>query len=190
MNETFQLRPNQNKALKLSIDNDFQSGIHFHATGTGKSWIAMNIIHNYNTKYPKHNILWICEKKSILIEQFDIKNVKQRNFLNIINRFNVLNFSDYKLDNWYNSVNSSKFWNKPFLLIINRSYLTSNNKYNNIKLPIHLIIHDECHSIINNSTKTFYNYILNNNFNKLYIYIYIYLVSILNLLTIITYCIF
>lgn len=165
MNESFQLRPNQTRALQLSIDNDFQSGIHFHATGTGKSWIAMNIIHNYNIKYPKHNILWICEKKSILIEQFNINNIKQRNFLSTINKFNVLNFSEYKLDNWYSSVNSSKFWNKPFLLIINRAYLVSNEKYKKIKLPIHLVIHDECHTIINETTKTFYDYLLSLEFN-------------------------
>ena len=70
MNQSINLRPNQIKALQVSIDNDFESGIHFHATGTGKSWIAMNIIKNYNEKYPNGNILWICEKKSILINRF------------------------------------------------------------------------------------------------------------------------
>ena len=31
------LRQNQIDALQKSIDNDFESGIHYHATGTGKS---------------------------------------------------------------------------------------------------------------------------------------------------------
>lgn len=84
MSEIINLRPNQIKAVQSSNDNDFYSGVHFHATGTGKSWIAMNIIHNYNKKYPKHNVLWICEKKSILMEQFDIKNIKQRNFWTLL----------------------------------------------------------------------------------------------------------
>ena len=66
------LRPHQIQAVQHSIENDFESGVHFHATGTGKSWIAMNIIRDYNIKYPKNNIVWICEKKSILIEQFNI----------------------------------------------------------------------------------------------------------------------
>ena len=35
------LRPNQLTALSNSINNDFQSGVHFHATGTGKSWISL-----------------------------------------------------------------------------------------------------------------------------------------------------
>ena len=38
------LRPNQINAIKTSCDNDFKSGIHYHATGTGKSWIAMSIV--------------------------------------------------------------------------------------------------------------------------------------------------
>ena len=53
------LRDNQINAINISINNDFDSGIHFHATGTGKSWIAMNIINEYNIRYPKNNILWL-----------------------------------------------------------------------------------------------------------------------------------
>ena len=154
------LRPNQFKAINESINNDFESGIHYHATGSGKSWIAMNIILKFNEKYPQSNIIWICEKKSILIEQFSKDNLKDRNFQYILQKYNVLNFSNFKLVNWYNSVNSAKFWNKPVLLIINRAFLTSNNKYNKIQLPFHLIIHDECHTIINKTTREFYDYIL------------------------------
>ena len=75
MNEIINLRENQINAVQVSLNNDFQSGIHFHATGTGKSWIAMNIINQFNIKYPTNNIMWICEKKSILIEQFSKKNI-------------------------------------------------------------------------------------------------------------------
>ena len=57
------LRKNQKEAIELSIENDFESGVHFHATGTGKSWIAMNIINEYNKRYPNNNIIWLCEKK-------------------------------------------------------------------------------------------------------------------------------
>jgi len=38
------LRYNQTLAIETSIANDFQSGVHFHATGSGKSWIAMNLV--------------------------------------------------------------------------------------------------------------------------------------------------
>jgi superfamily II DNA or RNA helicase len=156
------LRLNQSKAIESSIENNFQSGVHFHATGTGKSWIAMNLIYEYNQRYPKNNILWVCEKKSILIEQFHPTNIKERKFQDILKNFNVLNFTENKLDTWYNSVNASKFWSKPALLIINRAFLTSNNNYNKIKLMFYLIIHDECHTL-NKSTKDFYEYIKEKN---------------------------
>lgn len=157
------LRNNQINAIDVSLENDFESGIHFHATGTGKSWIGIKIIEVFNEKYPKNNIMWICEKKSILIEQFNKNNIKERNFTNIIQKFNILNFSEFKLNDWYNSVNTAIFWNKPVLFIINRAFLVSNEKYKKIKLPFHLIIHDECHTITNETTRLFYDYILNNN---------------------------
>jgi hypothetical protein len=156
------LRYNQKLAIDTSVSNDFNSGIHFHATGTGKSWIAMNLVYEYNKKYPNHNILWICEKKSILVEQFAHKNIKERNFNEILKKFNVLNFSENKSSTWYNSVNTAKFWSKPVLLIINRAFLSSNKNYMKIKLKIHFIVHDECHTI-NKSTKDFYEYIQNIN---------------------------
>ena len=60
------LRKNQIDAINKSVENDFNSGIHNHATGTGKSWIAIHIAHQFNIKYPKKNILWLCERKDIL----------------------------------------------------------------------------------------------------------------------------
>jgi superfamily II DNA or RNA helicase len=154
------LRENQTNAIQVSLENDFESGVHYQATGTGKSWIAMHLIFEFHQKYPKSNIMWICEKKSILIEQFKYQNLKERNFDIIFEKFNILNFSEFKLSDWYNSVNTSIYWNKPVLLIINRAFLTSNDKYKKIKIPFHLVIHDECHTIINKSTKEFYEYIL------------------------------
>jgi superfamily II DNA or RNA helicase len=152
---TIPLRPNQQTAIDTTIANDFNSGIHFHATGSGKSLIAIHIILEYYARFKEHNIMWICEKKSILIDQFNIKNIRDKNCTEIIRKFNILNFSENKLKNWYDSVNAAKYWNKPVLLIINRAFLTSSENYKNIKLPFHLIIHDECHTF-NASTKKFY----------------------------------
>ena len=59
------LRQNQHNAIDISIKNNFASGVHFHATGTGKSWIALELILAYNKLYPKSNIIWLCEQKSI-----------------------------------------------------------------------------------------------------------------------------
>jgi len=86
------LRQNQLKAIHISNENDFASGVHFHATGTGKSWIALQMILDYNVKYPKHNIFWICEQKFILQEQFDLQTIKAKGFEKIF-----FNFSYFKL---------------------------------------------------------------------------------------------
>ena len=154
------LRENQTRAIQVTLDNDFESGVHYQATGTGKSWIAMHIILEFCKKYPKANIMWICEKKSILMEQFKYQHLKERNFDIIFQKFNILNFSQFKISDWYDSVNTSIYWNKPVLLIMNRAFLTFNKKYKKIKIPFHLVIHDECHTIVNKSTKDFYEFIL------------------------------
>jgi len=150
------LRANQLDAIYSSINNNFSSGIHFHATGTGKSWIAMNILLEYNKRNPKHNILWLCEKKSILIDQFNEDNIRERNFEEILKKFNIINLAEKKIKCWYDRVNEYNK-KKPILLIINRAYLTTNKNYEKINLNIHMIIHDECHTM-NKSTREFYNY--------------------------------
>ena len=155
------LRKNQLKAIDISIKNNFKSGVHFHATGTGKSVIGLEIILNYNLKYPKHNILWLCEQKSILIEQFRKSKIREKGYDKIFNKFLIIDYTIKKPKKWFDNVNSATFWGKPILLIINRSFLVSGLKYKNLKLNIGLIIHDECHSISNNTTKKFYNFILN-----------------------------
>ena len=47
------LRENQLRAVTTTTDNNFKSEIHFHATGTGKSWISLEIILNYNNNIQK-----------------------------------------------------------------------------------------------------------------------------------------
>jgi hypothetical protein len=39
----------------------------------------------------------------------------------------------------------------------------SSEKYKKIKLPIHLVIHDECHTIVNETTQSFYEFLLASN---------------------------
>ena len=65
----------------------------------------------------------------------------------------------------YSGLNSATFWKKPLLIIINRQFLVSQKKYEKLKLNINLIIHDECHSIQNNTTQEFYQYIQTKNNN-------------------------
>ncbi len=157
------LRNNQKVAIQSSIDNDFASGVHFHATGTGKSYIILNILMEFNKKYPTSNVIWLCEQKSILMEQLDNKILKQRGFKSIIDQFFVHNFTKNKPRDWVDILNSTKYWSnllkKPILLVINRAFLTEHNGYEKWKTKFDLILHDECHSITNKTTKQFYQYI-------------------------------
>lgn len=153
------LRENQLKAIETSMKNDFQSGVHFHATGTGKSWIALQLILEYNKRYSKSNILWLCEQKSILIEQFHKDILKKKGYGDIYKKFMIINYVENKPSDWFSRINNAVIWNKPILVIINRSFLVSQNKYQKIKMNINLVIHDECHSIQNNTTQEFYNYL-------------------------------
>jgi hypothetical protein len=150
------LRKNQRHAIDISLSNDFASGVHFHATGTGKSLIASSLLDAYHEKHPQHNVLWLCEQKNILLQLFNAEETRSQK-----KKFLVLNYAEQKPSNWYTSVNATSFWKKPLLLIINRAFLVSNTKYKRLRIPFHLIIHDECHSVTNATTRAFYDYILN-----------------------------
>ena len=58
------LRNNQIDAINISINNNFKSGIHFHATGTGKSRISHNIVLEFEKKN-KNNLDLIFDEKAI-----------------------------------------------------------------------------------------------------------------------------
>lgn len=161
--KNFSLHKNQLDAIKTTIDNDFQNGVHYHATGSGKSWIAMMILLEFYNKYPSYNVLWICERKDILEQQFSKQIIDDRGFTSIIKKYNVIDLTNNKSSNWIQSLHSSSFWGKPFLCIINRAYLTSKEKYKKLRSPIHLIIHDECHSIENKTTQEFYKWVYENH---------------------------
>ena len=101
MTDIFNLRENQLDAINKSIQNDFSCGIHYHATGTGKSWIGILLLYEFNKRYPQGNILWICERKDILKQQFNKETIKNRGFSDILKKFNVLDISINKEAKWY-----------------------------------------------------------------------------------------
>ena len=162
------LYEHQRSSLKNTIDSDFESGTHFHATGTGKSWLTLYILAYFLEKKQEICkrpliIFWICERKNILKEQFSnklntfdiVKYIKQK--------LVILNTMEKRSNNWYDGVNSSIFWKKSKLVIINRAFLTSQDKFKYIKLPIDLVLHDECHTISNSSSQKFYEWLINEN---------------------------
>ena len=165
------LRAHQRNAVEESINNGFSSGVHFHATGTGKSWVSFYILAYFLQSYNKGDLVfektpdplvvfWVCERKSILKEQFEASILKTRGFYNLLkSAFHVINLTEKKIKSWPTTINSAKFWKKPILVIINRGFLTSQDKYTKILAPIHLVLHDECHSVVNNSTQEFYKWL-------------------------------
>ena len=110
------LRKNQQKALDLSIKNNFESGVHFHATGTGKSWIALELILKYSELNPQKNILWLCEQKSILKEQFNKEVLKEKGYSSVYKKFMIINYTEKIMKTVY-------YMEKIILLVINRSFL-------------------------------------------------------------------
>jgi superfamily II DNA or RNA helicase len=151
---------NQRQALDASIRENFASGVHAHATGTGKSLIALELIGAFVDRSSHAvNILWICEQKSILQEQFATNTIRTKGHADTLKRFIVHDFSTAKPSTWPQTVSSAAIWRKPQLIIINRAFLTSQLRYQELRIPIHLIVHDECHSITNATTRAFYEYV-------------------------------
>ncbi len=154
------LHVNQRDAIRTTIRNDFLSGVHAHATGTGKSWIALQVLLEFVARYPAANVLWICEQKTILQEQFDTAVIKAKGFTEIRQRFMILDFSSRKSSSWTEEIQMATIWRRPLLVIINRAFLVSLNRYRNLRTHFGLIIHDECHSIVNSTTREFYDWAL------------------------------
>ena len=162
------LYEHQRSSLKNTIDSDFESGTHFHATGTGKSWLTLYILAYFLEKKQEICkrpliIFWICERKNILKEQFSNKLNTFDIFKYIKQNLVILNTIEKRSNKWYDGVNSSIFWKKSKLVIINRAFLTSQDKFKYIKLPIDLVLHDECHTISNSSSQKFYEWLINEN---------------------------
>lgn len=123
------LRNHQKIAIKKTLKNNFESGVHFHATGTGKSIIALNILLEYHKKYPNRNLMWFCEQKTILFDLFN--NSKVIKFINEnFNNLKIFNLIDKKDKTFINTLNN--LLQQNYLLIINRAYLSYNDRYLNV----------------------------------------------------------
>lgn len=177
----FVWRDNQIKAWQTAIDSDFINGIHSQATGSGKSIIALKTIWEYHKKYPKNNILWICERKDIPLKLFFKKKNNRCDFhkqnYEYWKRNDIINMYDFQIiEHIYNK---DKKWTqklndyngtKPIFLIINRAFMTTRSKderytyrYEEIKRMPEFTIIDECHSSMANET---YQLLLYLKFNR------------------------
>ena len=155
-----ELRQHQIESLQKTLDNNFESGVHFHATGTGKSLIALNILIEYNKKYPNRNIIWLCEQKSILYDLFNNNKVNHFIVNNISKSTKIINIVNKQNSNFIEEINNLDNFDKiiNYFLIVNRAYLTYSNRFVDLKNIPGLVIHDECHSINNKSTQNLLEY--------------------------------
>ena len=156
----YELLNHQNSALKKTLYNNFESGVHFHATGTGKSLIAINILIYYNKKYPDRNIIWLCEQKNILYDLFNNSNISNYINDNISKSTKIINIVNKQNSNFIQDLNNLNSSDKivNYFLIVNRAYLTYSNRFVDLKNIPGLVIHDECHSINNKSTQSLLEY--------------------------------
>jgi superfamily II DNA or RNA helicase len=186
-NQSNALNETMNQLYKNSAGvNIPKTGIHCQATGAGKTFIGLNIIkrvcdvNNYNKEI---TIIWFTERKCILMDNFYKKEkivnyqnnendqkekiyyVKNKENYNKwaqwdiidISKFKVYQFVENKDKKWYDKIN--KPTNKPKLIIINRTFLANQEKYKYInKNKPCLIIHDECHSAVNETSYKFLTY--------------------------------
>ena len=130
------LRSNQAAALQVSIDNNFQSGTHAHATGTGKSIIGLELIRRFTMIHNKSLIMWLCEQASV------IRDIFANNKTNC----SVIDLVNNKSQEWADHLGSALLWGRSVLVIVNRAFLVSSERYRSIKPSLDLILHDECHS--------------------------------------------
>ena len=156
----YHLRKHQIESVQKTLNNNFESGVHFHATGTGKSLVALNILVEYNKKYPDRNIIWLCEQKNILYDLFNNDIINHLILNNISKSIKIINIVNKQNSNFIEELNNLNNSDKivNYFLIVNRAYLTYSNKFEDLKNLPGLIIHDECHSINNKTTQNLLEY--------------------------------
>ena len=55
------------------------------------------------------------------------KTLKEKGYLNIYNKFMIVNYTENKNKDWSKLLGMATFWGKPVLLVINRSFLYHKN---------------------------------------------------------------
>jgi superfamily II DNA or RNA helicase len=151
-------RPNQQDVIDKLKKNGFITGIHCHATGTGKSFLILKHCQEFVDQNKKGDIIIITERVNILVDLFLVKNEDNTYVINQENKKmwkenDILDLDKFKFiefvtkknkgTNWVDIVNREN--SKPKIIIVNRAFAVSKEKYKDIK-NIGLVIHDECHS--------------------------------------------
>jgi len=144
-------RPHQAEALKATIGENFSSGCHAHATGSGKSFLGISIVRSYLNANDDKVAIWLCEQVSVITQIFEKPGSRQG--------LSVCDFVAHKPKDWHKNLKSAQLLGRPVLVIINRAFLVSAARYAHINATIGLIVHDECHAGIGSTTSAFYDWL-------------------------------
>lgn len=149
---TIRLWPHQQRALDVSIDEGFASGVHAHATGTGKSVLGHALVRKYAEMHRGTLMIWLCEQASVVSEIFSRPNAR--------NGLLVCDLVAKKPKDWWWCVQSALVWKRPVLIIVNRAFLVSQLRYQKLRTAkVGLVLHDECHSGTGTTTRVFYEWL-------------------------------
>jgi len=165
--DNFKLRINQTEAFDKLEKNGLITGIHNQATGCGKSIIIIKYIDYANINIINPKIILFTERISILKDLFEFTKESHKPNINKIKEWKDKNIGDLtnvtfinrvtiKNKDWINIINTI---DKPVLVIINRSFLTS-SMYKKIN-HLDLILHDECHNTTSDKCHEFLTHFKN-----------------------------
>lgn len=162
INDVFNWRQNQIRAINETIKQDFKSGVHNQIMGAGKANIMINLIGEHFKIYPEAKCyLLLCDRQEILRKMFfnDKGEICREKILKWkamgivdLTKFDIIEYIYSKHKDLVDQINS-KNRIKPVLIICNNAFLRVSNYQQIRRNKIALTILDECHSV---SAQCFY----------------------------------
>lgn len=153
----FTFRPNQELAIKSTIEQKYVSGIHQHIMGAGKTNIMFNIIENHNNTYIKKGIYIICcDRKEVIDKMFFTEDkygekIIDQEKVEFLDKNNIINLNRFEIRDYVN--NKPKrlditVTNKSVIMVINNRFLDMKYKYQKDDFNrVKLVLFDECHAV-------------------------------------------
>jgi superfamily II DNA or RNA helicase len=152
----FKWRLHQTDAINNTIINNYQSGLHHHIMGSGKTYIMLSIIHeHYKTLTHRKGVIYIiaCDRQEVLKKMFFDGTVLDRDKIIFWKKHNIIDINLFSIVDCINNKPNTLTINKhkPTILVINNDYLQSLNKKNQINWSnVVLMELDECHCVSGN----------------------------------------
>lgn len=151
----FDWRDNQILAIKNTVKQNFASGLHYQITGSGKSYVMLNLAQKHHEIYrsPKNVYVICCYRKEVLNNMFfDANGRPSKAKVKYWKDKKIINLDEfYLIDYVNNKPKKLDFTNnegKPSLVIINNDFMVLKSKhdidaFNRVKL----VLVDECHAV-------------------------------------------